>query len=856
MIVSQRITALRRVEMQLRRLVREEAIRHSTSSLHSVVDVKLREGLRRSAGVKDKLLFRQVPVALSLLERSLIPVVRRKRSTAEKAVERHEAQSSTTGSTEIVPPPSQSCDDVGVALSGSGKAVAERGTTFAASTALSSRGRVLRRPEYTLSLLSSLHFVEQERRKLYRHHMDRLESKLQKAEQALHILQKRRDATFALKAAREAVTNAKADILLLQSSLLSRPYISARLWRFLLCEDVWVAAVRDSGQRHDNSSASTAPSVVMMLLSLARLSFGALRDVFRGRVLNARAPRFVASLPSRRMRRRNVARVGLKDEKGSTTPGSMKEPVSLNLDNHDTMMAMMMEMMWKNGAEEPSLPSAPQETVEATVYETNSKADLTTTIPQLRWLPPSSSDVVPLVLETLAMCSHVLPLLNTTAIVSRCGEVHELFELLSVLQATASSLLALRTYERPGEIIMHQTLRRLEDAMLNCGEEAKCALLAQLAGGASLGIPPVKAGRLLLGLESMKLLQTEEYASQQLLLKLVVCVFPQLSTGTQRALLEKSRQNSLFAFATRGQRIKLYYEHGKHGMESALLNSVRTRARLQQRQIQAALRIKHLDEVNSRSVGQLADELPAHSLMTLFDLLVRAARDTKRQGIEVQGCFITAALFVVESIWVAGARASSSSCDTMLQPSDLPGLLLTLSILWPLVTERYQMTRNTPSDQLDSLKHRSRPHRYHNQQRREVSDSVAKSELIMVTYVTDTVFSAVSAAIAERVERAESVAVPKSGKESAHVLSLKDIMCIADALFEWANISSTNRNATSLETTSRLMKRLLVADIQLWEELRELSELQREQFMRRLSNVFRCLNMLDATVTQALSSVC
>ncbi|RNF26877.1 putative guanylate cyclase [Trypanosoma conorhini] len=858
MLVSQRIAALRRVELQLRRLVKEEAIWRSTPSLHPGVDARPRAELRRSAGVQDKLLFRQVPVALSLLERSLLPGARRRKASAAKAVARQGPQPPSTGFAGIAPSQAQSLGGVGVAPSWSGKAVAQQGANFPASTAMSSQKCILRRPECTLRLLLSLHFVEQERRKLYRHHMGRLELKLRNAEQALRALRKRREDTFTLEAARKAVSEAKADVLLLQSSLLSRPYISARLWRVLLREDVWVAAVRASRLPNDgsNNASTTAPSLLVMLLSLARLSFGALRDVCRGHALNARAPRFVASLPSRGMRRRSVARVSLRHEKGPTASDSARAPVSPTSDSQFPVMAAMMEMMSTAAAEEAPLSNAARETAEATVSATSSAGDAATKVPQLRWLPPSSCDVVPLVLETLAMCSHVLPSLETTAIVTRYGEANELFELFSVLQATASSLLALRAHAASGEVLMHRTLRRLEDAMLSCGEEAKCALLAQLTAEPSLGFSPVKAARLLLGLESMKLLQTGEHASQQLLTRLVMFVFPQLSTGTQRALLEKSRQNRLFAFATRGQRAKLYRGHGKQGMESALLNSVRARARLQQRQMQAALRSKHLDAVNSRSVGTLADELPAQTLIILFDLLVRAARDAKRQGIEAQGRFITAALFVLESVWVGGARASSNSGDTMLQPSDLPGLLLTLSVLWSLVTERYQMTRSAPSDQHCGLNQVFRHRQHHSRQRREVSDSVAKSEMVMLRYVTDMVFSAVNAAIAERVEQAESVAGSKSGKELARALSLKDLMSIVDALFEWGSISSSNRDAASLGTAALLTKRLLVADVQLWQEMRQLSESRREQFTQRLIDVFRRLNMMDTTVTQALVSVC
>ncbi|KAF8293623.1 hypothetical protein TcBrA4_0075340 [Trypanosoma cruzi] len=166
--------------------------------------------------------------------------------------------------------------------------------------------------------------------------------------------------------------------------------------------------------------------------------------------------------------------------------------------------------------------------------------------------------------------------------------------------------------------------------------------------------------------------------------------------------------------------------------------------------MQAALRMKHLEEVNSQSVGQLAEELSPHSLLILFDVLVRAARDAPRRGMEVRSCFITAALFVVEAVCVARARTPSSNSGATLQPDDLPSLLFTLSVLWPLVTERYQMFRNAPNDRHYNPNLGYIPRRYRGQQGSGVGDSMAKSELNDCDLRHRYGFSAVNAAIAER----------------------------------------------------------------------------------------------------------
>ncbi|KAH9577975.1 hypothetical protein LSM04_001462 [Trypanosoma melophagium] len=900
MLVSQRIATLQRLQLQLRRATGNK------------------EQQQYSDVVQQKLLFRHIPIALSLLERSLLPILgtgkpRNATSTEEKYValfNKFETLSTLTKGGQ-----QQSSRNIKMLSydnngnSNSGDMVRKTETTsagveeypYSPSSSYSlqnvqeqsqpQRKHILVSPTQTLRLFSSLHFMEQERRKLYRHHLTRLESKLLICEKEMRSKQKRREGATVLAAARQSVNEVKADIELLRDSLLARSYISARLWRFLLCEEIWFSAVMGFQKRKDTTTTavnvSRTTSVFLMLLSLTRISLGVLQDVVQGHTLNTRAPRFVASLPSRKVRRRVKLHASLKNtEQGkqkqkevvvelSTKP---KTPVENN--EVDDIMAMMMMMMtptttkttcaatntdtkdkeekslssekglMKGNPIEPSLSSSSLVPSKADVITENKKRALM----RLRWLPSSSCDAIPLVLETLAMCSHVLSALdNNNILLTNIEQTTELFELLSVLQATASLLLALPVNDNTSEMVLHRTLRHLEDTMLKCANGAKEALIAQMNSEME-PLPPVKATRLLLGLNSMQLIHTEERLSQQLLTQFVLQIFPQLSTGTQRALLEKSRQNSLFAFATRGQRAKLYREHNRQEVESTLLNSVRARARLEQRKMQAALRAKYLESVNNRGVGQLAEALPVYSLISLLHLLARGAYDAPRQKevFDAQGRLITAALFVAEAVMMAGAHRSSSLDDKnslMLLPSDLPLLLAALSVLWQLTSERYQLMRHSSSRnniRQSKLKQET------------LSDSVAKSEFIIVSYITEVVFNAVNAAISERVERAEAVTLVQKETETdvSHLLSLNDIMAVVSALSEWCDLSPNRKSAAYVETSARFIKRLLISDVHLWRELRGLSESRREAFFSTLRDVMRRSNMMDAVVSQALSAIC
>lgn len=116
----------------------------------------------------------------------------------------------------------------------------------------------------------------------------------------------------------------ETDRQLLRDSLVARPFLSARLWGFLCREDVWVAWMRSrafvkstptdsilfspSGPRSTDSSASLP--LVRLVWWWSRLVLGVLHDVLGPyhQPLSTISPRFVVSLPSRRRRYRDRGR--------------------------------------------------------------------------------------------------------------------------------------------------------------------------------------------------------------------------------------------------------------------------------------------------------------------------------------------------------------------------------------------------------------------------------------------------------------------------------------------------------------------------------------------------------------------
>ncbi|CBH16049.1 hypothetical protein, conserved [Trypanosoma brucei gambiense DAL972] len=854
MLTSHRISCLQQIERQLRRLVRGEPILKDARNGSHGVSVADSNFKRTHIALKNKLLFRRVPITLSLLERSLLPIIRMESSSSRKV----------TGSNNAHPPKELEVNEevtvsassatlVGYETTQKSHLVPQQSMSAVAKISLEGRQRhnkrsILTHSEAMFRLFSSLHYLESERRKLYLHHTDRLKLKLTEAEAAVRAAGGRQGKTGPSR--REAISAVRAvneDISILKDSLLARSYLSARLWRFLLRKELWTAAIEDSRI----SERKEIPTVLILLLSLQRMSFGILQDVTQGRHLNACSPRFVVSLPSR-SRRCNQEEIHSAEhetgDEGATSQSVHEERCGTSeAPEDDSMITLMCGTLPLTASESVQAKKRREISAGSTGMKKTSRNFVSSCRPyprKLRWLPPRSCDALSLVVDSLALCSAVLTELNVKNIIIQWGQVVELFEVLTVVQSTASLLLAVGGTGNEEEVTkIHSVLRNLEDAMIAVGGSARQTILMEENEVLS-SLSSVCAIRLLLALDGLQLLPMCECSSQRLIMQLLSRIFPQLSTGTQSALLQKSRQTSLFAFATRGHRLKLFSSYGNKSAVTAALESIRSRARLQQRQMQAALRSKYLEEVNTQSISELARNVSVHSLVAALSLFARTVQDARRQVYETQGRLLTASLFLIESILTAVTFSSPRGGDGIIHHKDLAPLLLALTPLWSLAHERCKLLRD-----VSNVRHnKCLPGK-------GAGSPLAKSEVVMVRYATDVVFNAVNVALVQRVELVENDSPPHNAVDGMEVISPSNVAAIVTALGSWCDISPNGKGISFVATTAALLKRLLLSDVKMWQELRLLSDPRREAFARALTEVMGSVGAMDSSVTEVLASI-
>lgn len=203
---------------------------------------------------------------------------------------------------------------------------------------------------------------------------------------------------------------------------------------------------------------------------------------------------------------------------------------------------------------------------------------------------------------------------------------------------------------------LHSLLQRLESVVLAASRRVYEALVGQVvieSGGAdvtalrrnssgSTALTPCRAARLILDLDSLQLLGGTRRDTAKLLDQLIPVIFPPLRNNTHEMLQSKLRQSSLLAFTTRRHRHALARQFGEESLasgswgggsamlspsraEAYLHGTVVQQARLQQRQMAAALREKYLTEVQQSVIVQLAQSLPLYDGLMLLQILATHA---------------------------------------------------------------------------------------------------------------------------------------------------------------------------------------------------------------------------------------
>jgi len=134
-----------------------------------------------------------------------------------------------------------------------------------------------------------------------------------------------------------------------------------------------------------------------MSLAMARVTLGTLKEYVDGAEVNARSPRFAVSIPSatwqHERREKAVERSGRK----STTLDSVDGAPNYESD-------VLFDMLCEDGLETARAVPGPSPQKKQMIIAATAPVDV-----RLRWLPSHSADVLPLVDDTLALFSFVIP---------------------------------------------------------------------------------------------------------------------------------------------------------------------------------------------------------------------------------------------------------------------------------------------------------------------------------------------------------------------------------------------------------------------------------------------------------------
>lgn len=326
-----------------------------------------------------------------------------------------------------------------------------------------------------------------------------------------------------------------------------------------------------------------------------------------------------------------------------------------------------------------SLPSSPS-TEKTTTLVPSSLVTASTSSSSitLRWLPRPSLQLLPLLVETLALWRHLLGALPVEKIL-QCGGAaghassasasssSALMTLTSLLVAvkevatttlllwsdgTAASRAASPSAAPCERTTFHTVLHALEEVVLHKVRDVRQQLhspssirrLLSHAGDTTTttmptgmtpvggnvmaapstlppilqGVSPVQAAHLLLDLQHLHALSPTSPAAQCIVQQCCLLLFPQLRTHTWEVWMARARQTSLLAFISRSQHAQLH-RRGIH-VESVLKNA-RQRSRLEQRRQAAALRGIHVSEMQRQTLVSLAESLQPAELVEVLQLL-------------------------------------------------------------------------------------------------------------------------------------------------------------------------------------------------------------------------------------------
>eukprot|EP00796_Vickermania_ingenoplastis_P006747 gene6747-4840_t len=640
MLVAQRIAAFRQATVTLQRCGAVAGAEPAGQRSSSTGAAARR---RYSPALREKYLFRRVPISLSLVERSLVKVASRaaKQCRAERsaiAAPKSDAGPLSLPSflDDLVPP-----EDTPAPAPAPAPPVAAPSPPLLSARMLT-------------ALMGGLYAAEAERRRFFTEAQARYQRRTAAAPQR-----------------KKGCTRADLeDLVLLQRS----PCGAA----------VPVGPALAPGGRGVGKGAGLR----RLLWWWSSLTAGVLQDVVRGRQpLSRAAPRFVASLPSRTRRHGKERKEGEGEGEGPCG-GTMNAAQALeHLLNNEGPAAEVNISKPGSGSSSSTQKPRPRPVV------------------RLSWMPPPSTELRPLLVETLALWAELLPSLEAAPLrlggaaegASNGGAGHV---------ATATLLLHSGGGMTKAEAAtLSSALSGLQAALLEAVGTARQALYNSTQSETSAAdlMPPMDAAQVLLGLHRLQSLSTASPVAQHLVAVAATHIFPQLRTNTWQALLAKGQQTSLLSFITRSQAAKLRRHSRRPG---DLLESAVQRSRLEQRRLAASLRDAHLNEVQRSTLlklGQGAPSLrPPHAAVE--PQAARNRRGASSPTIADRDVVLMAALLVAEAVLLAGVLHASDPSDTsaVLSLEHVADTWLAVAVLKPLVEQRRRSHQGGGSGQSDA----------------------------------------------------------------------------------------------------------------------------------------------------------
>lgn len=908
-----------------------------------------REAQARAARMQDQLLLRRIPIAVSLVERSWSKLDRKQRVRDERRLRLDKSATLplATSVSDAAAWTEQPVKDSSPAASANltshpNQRSSEEPTQVATLPISSSSPPVSRRQvEAVHLLLQLLHTIERARRLYLRdklraaqHRCEAVENTWQsfRRDFASQLRQRRPSATHRsskhLSAEDEALLRetanvlqqrrrcARDDLALLQSSLLTRPFVSARLWRLLLREPVWTAAVAEHKRAAQSlpvarDGQANVTQLFFLCLALTRIAMGILHDYVNGGQLSRQAPRFVVSLPSWAFRLRQAGSdedTGAAQQRaaGCTVGGSGTPQTSDNRDDQtvkeqpadaDPLFSMLLQHADDTSASTRCLSDESLPAAAAAAAVVHHKRRPGHGRAGMRWIPPHTSDVLPLVIDTLALHSFILPELELTALL-QLGCAPELLSLCVTLQHLASTTLTLVQSDQRGShrsASLHRTLPSLECALTGVGESVVAYLVEECRAPTSSGertamteagrvrLSPEDAATLAVHLHRLRLLPTRDAGAALLLTQLLTDMFPELRTRTSRVLHEKARQSSLLAFATRPHRQKLYQQHGRKQAEKYVLETVVQQARLQQRQLAAALREQHVTEVHVEALRELGRRLSPSDLVRLFHLYARRTDGGGRSAAaaNTSDIWVTGCLYLAETVLLADSDQRGAVFP--VQPYSLPELATlwdAATTLLPLLCVRrvrqlaqataYQQSRASPAAHTESIiwatfaQHVLSGINAALAERLQLLEEQRQHESTAMRHAADKVSQHISASenVAESPSAVQSVTIDSIVVLTAGVLEYasqdEGLRAVGGGFLREGGRDNTHTPSSlqpvqqSVRILSHLLHELILHDRTLWHQVRRLPTAQRDAVERQLRECFHTLGLLDDTTTRAL----